>query len=45
MPENTPFDGEPETGIAAIRRRMGTSARDTEEFEAMFGDLPTDDEG
>jgi len=45
MPENAPSDEKTETGIGAIRQRMGTSAMSAEEFEATFGDLPTDDEG
>jgi len=45
MPENPPSDEEIATGIGAIRQRMGTSAMSAEEFEATFGDLPTDDEG
>lgn len=45
MPENAPSDEETETGIDAVRQRMGTSAMSAEEFEATFGALPTDDEG
>lgn len=45
MSESAPSSGEAETGIDAIRQRMGTVAMSAEEFEATFGDLPTDDEG
>lgn len=45
MSENAPSEEQAETRIDAIRQRMGTSAMPAEEFEATFGDLPTDDEG
>lgn len=45
MPESQPSEEESATGIGAIRQRMGSSAMSAEEFEATFGDLPTDDEG
>jgi hypothetical protein len=35
----------PDTSIGAIRERQGTEPMSPEEFEATFGDLPTDDEG
>jgi hypothetical protein len=31
----------PDTSIAAIRRRLGTQPVDAEEFNELFGDLPT----
>ncbi|MEX1141639.1 MAG: hypothetical protein WD993_03155 [Thermoleophilaceae bacterium] len=42
-------DGEltlvPDTSINAIRERQGTQPMSAEQFEATFGDLPTDGEG
>jgi hypothetical protein len=35
----------PDTGIEAIRKRLGTEPMSAEEFELHFGDLPTDGEG
>jgi hypothetical protein len=35
----------PDTGIDAIRKRLGTEPMNAEEFEHYFGDLPTDSEG
>jgi hypothetical protein len=35
----------PDTSIDAIRERQGTQPMSTDEFEATFGDLPTDAEG
>jgi hypothetical protein len=42
-------DGEltlvPDTSIGAIRERQGTKPMPREQFEEIFGDLPTDGEG
>ena len=35
----------PDTSAHAIHRRLGLEPVSAEEFEAHFGDLPTDDEG
>lgn len=48
MPERARSDDQPEqtaTSIEVVRERMGTEPIDPDEFEATFGDLPTDDEG
>lgn len=42
-------DGEltlvPDTSVSAIRERQGTKPMHPEQFEEIFGDLPTDGEG
>lgn len=42
-------DGElrlvPDTSVDAIRERQGTKPMSPDQFEATFGDLPTDGEG
>lgn len=42
-------DGElilvPDTSISAIRERQGTKPMSADEFDATFGELPSDDEG
>ena len=35
----------PDTGAAAIRRRQGLEPISREEFDQVFGELPTDQEG
>jgi hypothetical protein len=35
----------PDTSISAIRERQGTKPMSADEFDATFGELPTDDEG
>lgn len=35
----------PDTSIDAIRRRLDVEPVSDEEFETLFGDLPTDGEG
>lgn len=42
-------DGEltlvPDTSVSAIRERQGTKPMQPDQFEEIFGDLPTDGEG